>query len=177
MNQLAERYGTALFELAMENNKIDEWQKQGKLIQSSLTEEMDKFFNSYQISNEEKKNVLLKAFSTHLDSTMLDFLCLLIDTHRFMGVSLILSSFNTMCNEAKKIKEGLVYSARPLTLEQVHQIEEAMENRIHSKCELTNRIDERLISGFRVVIDNEVVDSSMKNRIASMKSELIKGTR
>lgn len=177
MNQLAERYGTALFELAMENNKVDEWQSQGKLIQSSLTKEMDKFFNSYQIKNEEKKAVLSKAFATQIDSMMMDFLCLLIDTHRFMSVSLILTSFNSLCNESKKVKEGLVYSARPLTQTQVHEIEEAMEKRIQSKCELENKIDEGLISGFKVIIDNEVYDTSMKNRIASMKSELIKGTR
>lgn len=177
MNLLAERYGTALFELASENSKIDEWQKQGKLIQASLTEDLYKFFNSNQITNEEKKNVLKTCFSSHIDSMMMDFLCLLVDKHRFNGVALILTCFNTLCNESKNIKEGLVYSARPLTSEQIQQIEDGLKLRLKANCELVNKIDERLISGFRVVIDNEVVDASMKNSLEMLKNELIKGTR
>ncbi|MEG0077148.1 ATP synthase F1 subunit delta [Anaerorhabdus sp.] len=177
MDQLAERYGIALFELAKEENQIDEWQKQGKIIQTVLTPEMNKFFVAEQITKEEKKEVLIQAFKNVLSPRMLDFVCLLIDHHRFTHIQSILMGFNSACNQSKNIKEGFVYSARPLTENQIHEIEDAMAKKINFKCELINRIDARLLSGFRVVIDNEVVDTSMKNKIMNMKRELLQGAR
>lgn len=177
MDQLAERYGIALFELAMEENQVNEWQKQAKVIQVTLTPDMNKFFVAEQITKEEKKEVLIKAFKDVLSPRMLDFLCLLVDHHRFTQLHSILTSFNSSCNQSKNIKEGFVYSARPLTENQIHEIEEVMSKKTSFQCELINRIDARLISGFKVVIDNEVVDTSMKNRIMNMKRELLKGAR
>lgn len=177
MDQLAERYGTALFELAMEENQVNEWQKQAKVIQVVLTDDMNKFFVAEQITKDEKKKVLIDAFKDTISPRMLDFICLLIDHHRFTHIHAILTGFNTLCNQSKNVKEGIVYSARPLTENQIHEIEEAMSKKISFNCELINRIDPRLLSGFKVCIDNEVVDTSMKNKIVNMKRELLKGAR
>ncbi|MEF9968325.1 MAG: F0F1 ATP synthase subunit delta [Longicatena sp.] len=177
MDQLADRYGTALFELAMEENKLDEWQKDGKLIQTTLTPDMNGFFLSEQITKDEKKDVLVRAFKDAVNPKLLDFMCLLVDNQRFTYVNSILISFNSLCNQSKNIKEGLVYSARPLSESQIKEIEDVMSLKMNSKCELINRIDPRLLSGFKVVIDNEVIDTSMKNKIQNMKTELLKGTR
>lgn len=177
MSQLAERYAAALFELASETNKIVEWQIQAKVIQQSLTQDMNKFFASCQISKDDKKNVLKKAYTEVLDAMMLDFLYLLIDKSRFNNVNAILLGFNTLCNNSRNVKEGIIYSARPLNKEQISKIENAMSNKINADCELINKVDPRLISGFKVEIDNVVIDSSMKNRLLSMKHELLRETR
>lgn len=177
MSQLAERYAAALFELASETNKVIDWQKQAKVIQQSLTQDMNKFFASCQISKEEKKDVLKKAYAGSIDEMMLDFLYLLIDKSRFNNVNTILISFNTLCNDLRNIKEGIVYSANPLSENQMSEIEKAMSIKIDADCELINKIDPRLISGFKVEIDNVVVDTSMKNRLLSMKYELLREMR
>jgi len=52
-----------------------------------------------------------------------------------------------------------------------------MAKRQEQNLELTNRVDPRLISGIKVVIGNEVIDGSMKSKIESLKSELLKESR
>ena len=59
----------------------------------------------------------------------------------------------------------------------VARIEQAMAKRQGQNLELTNRVDPRLISGIKVVIGNEVIDGSMKSKIESLKSELLKESR
>ncbi|MFR5600164.1 MAG: F0F1 ATP synthase subunit delta, partial [Holdemania filiformis] len=61
--------------------------------------------------------------------------------------------------------------------EDVARIEQAMAKRQGQNLELTNRVDPRLISGIKVVIGNEVIDGSMKSKIESLKSELLKESR
>ncbi len=177
MSQLAERYAVALFELAEENDKVISWQEQTKLIRQSLTRDMDSFFSSYVISSEEKKEVLTQAFSTRVDSMVMNFLYLLIDKGRFSCVVDILISFNTLCNNKRKIKEGILYTARLFSKEQISEIEKVVSKKMGAQCELMNKIDQRLISGFKVMIENEVIDSSMKSNIESLKRELLKETR
>ena len=64
-----------------------------------------------------------------------------------------------------------------LAKEDMIRIAEALTQSHGQSLELTNRVDPRLISGFKVVIGNEVIDGSMKSKIESLKSELLKESR
>ena len=43
--------------------------------------------------------------------------------------------------------------------------------------ELTNKLDPQLLSGVRVIVDDVVMDGSLKNRIDSLRHVLLKGSR
>ena len=57
MDTIASRYANALLELAIENNKVNEYQKEIKLVYSVVKENPDlvDFFKCYAIDNIEKK--------------------------------------------------------------------------------------------------------------------------
>ncbi|MFV0479027.1 MAG: ATP synthase F1 subunit delta [Anaerorhabdus sp.] len=177
MSQLVERYAVALFELAQENECVVKWQTQANLMSLSIPKESTVFFQSSLIEKEEKKEVLKKAFSTTVDGLLLNFMLLLIDKNRFQYINGILDKFNKLCNQFRKIEEGIIYSARPFTENQIQEIEKAFSLQRGNQCALINKIDERLISGFKVMVENEVIDLSMKKSIESMKYELLKETR
>lgn len=177
MSQLASRYAVALFELATENDCVLRWQKQAKLIVKALPESSNRFFQSKVISNEEKKNVLKTSFSISIDPLLMNFLSLLVDKGRFHNLKGIVAEFNTQCNQFRGVEEGILYTARPFSEHQIEEIENTISKQRSVKCELINKIDERLLSGFKIMINNEVIDSSMKQAIDSMKKELLKETR
>ncbi len=177
MSQLAERYAVALFELAQEKNSVSQWQSQAKMIVKSLPEESHRFFQSCNISNDEKKEVLKTAFSATVDPMLMNFLSLLVDKSRFQYLKGIVGCFNHQCNEYRNVEEGILYSARPFTEKQIQEIESTLSKQRGKRCELENKVDERLLSGFKVMINNEIIDSSMKKNIESMKRELLKETR
>ena len=101
----------------------------------------------------------------------------MIDKKRTKNTVEILRQFISLENAERGVAEGYVYSARKLAKEDMIRIAEALTLNHGRSLELTNRVDPRLISGFKVVIGNEVIDGSMKSRIESLKSELLKESR
>jgi len=177
MSQVAERYSSALYEVALSNNKVEDYLSTAKVVLNSLDPEWNLFFRATKISRENKKNVLKKGYGNTVDKFFMNFLCILVDRNRFNYVEEILTLFVRECNKGLNIKEALVYSARLLTDEQIELIREGLETKFKSKIEITNKVDLSLISGVKVEIEGRVIDSSMKTRINNLRSELLKEGR
>ena len=175
-SQVAERYGEALFELAKESGELVRWGQQARCLAAVVEEnpQLLDFFNAVKISEEEKKQMVNTLFAGQVDSMLVHFL---IDKKRTKHTVEILRQFISLENAERGVAEGVVYSARKLAKEDVERIEQAMAKRQGQNLELTNRVDPRLISGIKVVIGNEVIDGSMKSKIESLKSELLKESR
>ena len=178
-SQVAERYGQALFELAKETGNLVHWGQQARYLAAVVEEnpQLLDFFNAVKISAEEKKQMVNTLFSGQIDPLLVHFLDLLIDEKRTKNTVEILRQFISLENAERGVAEGYVYSARKLAKEDMIRIAEALTQSHGQSLELTNRVDPRLISGFKVVIGNKVIDGSMKSRIESLKSELLKESR
>ncbi len=83
-NEVAERYGAGLFELAKEENKVEEYMNQVMLLKQTLKEnpELSTFFLSVKVSKEEKRNVIDKVYSTYVDHNIVNFIKLVVDKGR-----------------------------------------------------------------------------------------------
>ena len=84
------------------------------------------------------------------------------------------NAFNTLCNDAKNVKEGIVYSVNELSKDEIKRVEEAISANLGYTAELHNKLNPDLISGVRVVVGDVVFDGSMRNRLNSLTSELLK---
>lgn len=179
VSQIAERYGQALFDLALEMDSLELWQTQTKELLEvfSNSAELDRFFNAVKISTEEKRNLIRTVFEGKIEKMLLNFLALLIDKKRIGNVKEILQHFILLANEERGIENGVVVSSRKLSKDEISQIEEAMSLKRKQKVELVNKVDRKLISGVKVIIKNEVIDGSMKSKIETLKNELLKESR
>ena len=68
----------------------------------------------------------------------------------------------------------MVYSARPLSAAESDRIAGAVSAKLGKDVEITNRIDESLLAGTRIFINDRVYDSSLKAKVRSLKEELLK---
>ncbi len=73
--------------------------------------------------------------------------------------------------EENKIK-GIVYSAIPLDHETIQRMEIQTSDLIKKDCVLTNRIDEKIIGGFIISIDDKLIDASIRKRMEDMRLHL-----
>jgi len=73
--------------------------------------------------------------------------------------------------EENKIK-GIVYSAIPLDRETIQRMEIQTSDLIKKDCILTNRIDEKIIGGFIISIDDKLIDASIRKRMEDMRLHL-----
>ena len=66
----------------------------------------------------------------------------------------------------------MVYSAFPIPAEQLGSVAQVLERRFGRKLNLTVQEDPSLIGGIRVVVGDEVLDTSVKARLEQMKVAL-----
>ena len=104
-----------------------------------------------------------------------NFLKLIIKNNRINKFNLIAKEFNKLCNDYLNIKEGIIYSTEALSKEQIKRVEDKLSEVINTKVELTNQIDEKLIGGIKVIVDEKIFDGSIKNKLEKLKSTLISG--
>lgn len=172
MSVLAKRYGEGLFSLALDKEKVAEYKQQIDFVKKTFDDSnILPFMRSYKISKEDKKNLVKNAFSENVDQYVLNFLLLLIDKDRMVYYDDIFDEFHKLCNEHLKIKEGIVETARELDAELIRKLEMALSDD-HYKVVLKPKINKDLISGFRVSVDEKVIDNTMKQRIKQMEEIL-----
>lgn len=178
MESLASRYAGALFVLAQEENKLLEYQDEIRSV-FTVTKDNPEFtavLSHYKVSNEAKKALIDQAFQS-ASKTVLHFLKLLIDKNRFHQIKSICQEFISMVNRARGIQEGFVYSAQPLEQNDFNAIVKTVSESLKSQVELKNLIDSSLIGGFKVVVGDTIFDNSIRNKIDSLKYELLEGKR
>ena len=173
MNEIASRYAVALYELALENNKLDIYQEQTRFVLNSL-EENEEFFdvlNSKFISIKEIHEIIDKTY-VGIEMDIISLLKIIVENHRVNLLKDVLVSFNSLCNSYKGITEGMLYSAFELDKKTIEDIETAIGKKENRKISLIFKIDPSLIGGIKVVINNHIYDGSVKNKLAEMKQSL-----
>ena len=173
MNPVAERYAQAFFSLAKDEDRVAEFKDEAVILRRACSRELTRLLDMRSIGKDEKKAIFAESL-TGADPYLMNLLNLLIDKGRGRHLPEILDAFVKLCNVELNIQEALVYSARPLTEEEAAQIAQAIGNRFGKQVEITNRIDESLLAGTRIFINDRVYDSSLKAKVRSLKEELLK---
>lgn len=176
-SEVAERYSEALYMLARENGSLHEKKAQAISLIKIFTEtkELSAFFRAVKITKQEKKEMIIRIFSSQYDIDMIHFMELLVDKDRIDDIVDILKAFEERANEALGIQKAIVYSARELDENDTERIRNSIAKKTGYTIEIQNKVDPSLIAGIKVVTDNRVIDITMKNKIDSLKESLLKG--
>ena len=174
---ISKTYGEALFELAVEENKIDAFLEEVVAVQKALQDnpELDKLLNHPKISKEEKTKVMENIFKGRISDEVTGFLTLIISKERSKELDAILQYFIQRVKEEKGIGTAYVSTAVPLNEIQKAQVEEKLlATTSYQKMEMIYTVDESLIGGMVIRIKDRVVDSSIKTKLSEIKKQLYK---
>ena len=172
VNEIAERYGQGLFDLATENNTVREKKAQCESLLKILKEnnEVELFLRAVKITKEEKKNFITNVFGKVVDQDILNLLKLLVDRGRVTYIDEILRKFETL-----GIVKAVVHSARKLSQEDLNRIQEALIQKTKKTVTIENHVDPQIIAGIKVTVGNNVTDITTKTKIERMKNAILKG--
>ena len=101
-----------------------------------------------------------------------NFLRVIIENGRLDALPEVALQFRGLVNRRNGSSDAIVYSAFPVDDAALAGIGEALEKRFGRKLNLSVEIDESLIGGVRVVVGDEVLDTSVKARLEQMKAAL-----
>lgn len=174
---VSKTYGDALFELAVETNRLETIQEEVETVMEVLrtNEDFIKLMGHPRISVEEKSSVLESVFKGKVSDELTGFLLTIENKGRFYDIERILSYFVDRVREYKKIGVAHVTSAMPLTDSQKKDVESRLlETTSYVSFLMEYDVDSSLIGGMVIRIGDRVVDSSIKTKLNNMAKELSK---
>ena len=175
MKEITSRYAEALFSLKKDSNELEETQKEIKELKKIFLENPDftiVLSSSYK-SLEEKKEIIDNTLKG-VDDDIKSLLKIICENHRANYIIEIFENFNSLVNEYRGVKEGLVYSTQKLSESQLAKLNLKISEVEHQPTELKNVIDSSLIGGVKVVINDHIYDGSIKHHLEDMKVSLLK---
>lgn len=174
---ISKTYGDALFELAVENDKVDVLLEEVEQLKKVLSEneEFGRLMNHPKIIKEEKIQVAKNVFAGRISEELLGFLTIIISKDRYRDIDAILDYFVAEVKRYKGIGVATVTTAVPLREEQCQQVEQKLlDTTQYTKMEMHYCLDESLIGGMVIRIGDRVVDSSIKTKLSELQRELLK---
>ena len=169
---IARPYAEALFEVARKGD-LNQWAEQiDALAQIASNEELRQFADNPKVSASTVFDVIAEAARLPLLDGLKNFLRMLIDNGRLDALPAVTAQFHALKNAQSGVADAKVYSAFPIESAQLGELVQALEKRFGRKLQPSVEVDPDLIGGVRVVVGDEVLDTSVKARLDRMKVAL-----
>jgi F-type H+-transporting ATPase subunit delta len=107
-----------------------------------------------------------------LDAKIGNLLRAVIDNGRLAALPEIAAQFRALVNASSGVSDATVFSAFPIDAAQLAEVVAALEKRFGRRLNAKVEIDPELIGGVRVVVGDEVLDTSVRARLEQMKVAL-----
>lgn len=173
--QVDTTYGNALFELALEENKLDGLYEEAQALTGILkeNEELIRLLDHPHIEKEEKKQLVERIFSGRISGDMTGLIIMVVEKGHGSRLVQILTHFIKRVKEQKNIGVTSVTSAVVLSDSQKAAIEKRLlETTSYDTMEITYSVDASLIGGLVIRIEDRVVDSSVKTKLEKLSKTL-----
>ena len=130
------------------------------------------FADNPKVSHQQVYDVVADVAKVGLPDAGRNFLRAVIENGRLAALPEIAAQFRSMKNAQGGSSDAIVYSAFPIPAAQLGEVARALEKRFGRRLNLTVQEDPSLIGGIRVVVGDEVLDTSVKARLEQMKVAL-----
>src|ERR671914_2234256 len=172
MEEIADVYSRALFEVARESDVLDRVHDELGEFTDALDEDrnLQVFFFSPYFSSQEKKDAiegLVEGASEHF----VRFLELLAEKHRMPAIFRIRRVFDELWAEENKRLEVTVTSAVPLDESIVRRVGDEIARQTDREIDLRSEVDERVLGGIVLRVGNMVLDASLRNKLERLRKE------
>ena len=173
MEEIAQVYARALFEVACERDVLDDVRDQ--LVQFAEAVEGNRdlavFLFSPYFSTQEKKEALQKSVQG-ADEQVMNFLEALLERHRMPVIFRIRDRFDQLWEEENKLLPVEVTSAIELDSSTVESIGKRIGEQTGRKIQLASRVDPDILGGIVLRVGNFVLDASIRNRLNQLRKQV-----
>jgi F-type H+-transporting ATPase subunit delta len=135
-------------------------------------EQLRQFADSPKVSPQQVFDLVSGVLKSPLPTAGQNFLRTVIDNGRLAALSEIAEQFRALKNAQQGTSDATVHSAFPIEPAALADLSAVLEKRFARKLNLKVELQPDLIGGIRVVVGDEVLDTSVKSRLEQMKVAL-----
>jgi F-type H+-transporting ATPase subunit delta len=134
--------------------------------------DMLRFADNPKVTPEQVISVITGAAKTTLDAKVGNLLRTVIDNGRLPALPEIAAQFNALVKARSGTSDAVIESAYPIEGAALADLVATLEKRFGRKLVARVEVNPSLIGGVRVVVGDEVLDTSVKARLDKMKLAL-----
>lgn len=134
--------------------------------------QLQKFAADPNVTNAQVFDLIIGVAKVAFPEMANNFLRTVIDNGRLSVLPEIAAQFAVLKNAQSGSSDAVVYSAFPIDAASLAELATTLEKRFARKLNLTVELQPELIGGIRVVVGDEVLDTSVKARLEQMKVAL-----
>lgn len=170
---LARPYAEAAFRIAREANQLDAWlaalQRMSAVVNNA---DMRTLLDNPLISASVATNLLLDVAGKDLSTEQQNFARLLAESERLPVLPEICELFAELKNNTEGIKEAEITSAFPIDASALANLVADLERKFQGKVRASVVVDPELIGGVRIAVGDQVIDASVRGKLAQMATAL-----
>ncbi len=172
---VSKTYGDALFAVAMEENRVDDFYEAIEAL-SKIVRENEAFgrlMNHPRIAREDRVKIVEDTLRGRVPNEIVGMLTILVEKGHASEMLPVFAYFVERVKEEKKIGRVSVKTAVTLSDTKKAQIEKKiLDTTIYETLEMCYEVDEALIGGMVIRIGDRVMDSSVKTKLYELTREL-----
>lgn len=165
---VARPYAEALFRVAAAGNLLAWSELVGEMAQVAALPEVKLLADNPRVSDEKTVEVFLAALKSPVTPEAKNFVSMLAENGRLTLLPEIGSQFHTLKNAREGAADAQIVSAFEMSTAQVQDLVAVLEKKFGRKLNPAVTVDPSLIGGVRVVVGDEVLDTSVRARLQKM---------
>ena len=175
VGSIPRRYAKALFQLALEQNKLDRWSESlralKKLVDSSP--ELRDVLENPVYTKEQRRAVAVKLISAlRLDPEPGNLLYLLGDRNRLSALSGVVEAFSAMVDEKVGRLRARVVSAVPLDATVAQNLAGSLARATNCEVIMSRSVDPELVGGVIAQVGRLTYDGSIRTQLDELRRTL-----
>jgi len=178
MASVAGRYASALFDLATEQSKLGQVERDVIAVQGLIdaNPDLQRMVKSPAFSAQEQGRAIAAILTkAGVEPLTLNFFKLIARNRRLFAAPDMLKAFRTLAARARGEVHAEVTSAHPLNDAQMQALKDTMRGTVGKDVQITAKVDPALLGGLVVKIGSRMIDSSLRTKLNSLKTAM-KGT-
>jgi F-type H+-transporting ATPase subunit delta len=170
---IARPYAEALFKAAGQSNPREFADALDALGQIAAQPQLRQFADNPNVESATVYDVITGALKgVSLAPQVQNLLRAVIENGRLNALPEIAAQYRALVNAQTGVSDATVFSAFPLNGSLLSDVVASLEKRFGRKLNATVEVEPELIGGIRVVVGDEVLDTSVRARLEQMKVAL-----
>jgi len=171
---IARRYAEAIFELARKQNTLDRTLEDVKEIAALFAHrKLAYLLREPKISVKRKETAIRQALASRVLPTSLNLTLLIVQRELVDYMQNIATELENLVLDYRNQAIAEVTTAAPLDEKQQALVKKALERRTGKNIVMQTRVDPSILGGIVARVGDQVIDSSVRYRLASLQQSLL----